>query len=56
MSDIWLFPLLTLKPLRTLLEKIVIQRLAYLEKQRHRNPLLVKDFVKVLGRAVYLLS
>ena len=41
---------------RTLLEEIVIQRFAYLEKQRHCNPLLVEDFVKIFRRAVYLLG
>ena len=40
-----LFPPLSLKPLRTLSEKVIIQRHAYLEKQRHRDPLLVEDLV-----------
>lgn len=40
--------------LRTSFEKVIIQSIAYFVKQRHRNPLLVEDFVKVLGRAVYL--
>lgn len=43
------------QPLRTLIKKVVIQRLAYLKQQRHRGPLLVKDLVKILRRAVYLL-
>lgn len=40
-----LFPSLLMIILRTLLEKVVIQRLADLEKQRHCYPLLVEDFV-----------
>ncbi len=43
-----------LKILRTLSKKIVIQRFAYFEKQRHCNPLLVEDFVKIFRCAVYL--
>ena len=50
-----LYPLLLLKPFRALLEKIILQRLAYLEKQRHCDPFLVEDLVKVLGRATHLL-
>ena len=50
-----LFIQLSLEPLRTLSKKIVIQCFAYLEKQRHCNPLLVEDFVKVFRRAVHLL-
>ena len=46
---------MSLKPLRTLSEKIIIQRFADLEKQRHRDPFLVENLVKVLGCAVHLL-
>ena len=49
-----LFSPLLLKMLRTSFEKVIIQSIAYFEKQRHRNPLLVENFVKVLRCAVHL--
>lgn len=43
------------KIFRAAFKEVIIQSFAYLEKQRHRYPLLVEDFVKILRRAVYLL-
>ena len=40
---------------RDILEEIVIQGLADLEKEVHSGPLGVEDLVKVLGGAVHLL-
>ena len=49
-----LFSPLLLKMLRTFFEKVIIQSIAYFVKQRHRNPLLVENLVKILRGAVYL--